>query len=91
VFLLVRLLQFVAVLLLVRLLVRFVAGVIRGLTAPDAPRPTGGAEATDLVRDRVCNTFLPRASALTASVGGREEHFCSSACRDKARALLKAS
>ena len=90
-FLLVRLLQFVAALLLLRLVLRFVAGVIRGLNTPDPPRAARGGEATDLVRDRVCNTFLPRASALVAQVGGREEHFCSAACRDKALALLKAS
>jgi YHS domain-containing protein len=43
------------------------------------------------VRDRVCNTFVPRASALRAQLGGHEEYFCSAACRDKALALLKAS
>jgi hypothetical protein len=37
-----------------------------------------------MVRDRVCNTFLPRQRALRAVVGGREEHFCSAACRDRA-------
>jgi hypothetical protein len=89
-----RLLQFLAALLLLRLLVRFVAAFVRGLTSPGpartarAPQPS---EATDLVRDRICNTFLARASALTAVIGGREEHFCSIACRDKAQALLKAS
>jgi hypothetical protein len=45
----------------------------------------------DLVRDRVCNTFLPRARALPAVVGGREEHFCSVACRDRALSMAKAS
>jgi len=40
-----------------------------------------------MVRDRVCNTFLPRARAVTALVGGREMHFCSAACRDRALAL----
>ena len=87
---LVRLLQFLAALLLLRLLFRFVAGVLRGLSAPDPP-PTRRGGATELVRDRVCNTFLPKDAALVATIGGREEHFCSAACRDKARALLKAS
>jgi hypothetical protein len=40
-----------------------------------------------LVRDRVCNTFLPRERALVAVVDGREEHFCSTACRDRALLL----
>ncbi len=43
----------------------------------------------DLVRDRICNTFLPRDRAVRAMVSGREEHFCSEACRD--RALTAAS
>jgi hypothetical protein len=91
VILVVRLLQLVAVLLLLRLFLRFVAAFVRGLTSPSTPRTEQGSAATELVRDRVCNTFLPRERALVAKVGGREEHFCSAACRDKAVALLKAS
>ena len=88
---LMRLLQLLAALLVLRLLVRFVVGFVRGLTSKDAEPSRGDAAATDLVRDRVCNTFLPREQALVAKLGGREEHFCSTACRDKAVALLKAS
>ena len=71
-------------LVLVRLLVRFVSAVVYGYrvdAGPRAPRRTGVA---DLVRDRVCNTFVPRERALKATIGGRDEHFCSAACRDKA-------
>jgi hypothetical protein len=88
---LMRLLQLLAALLLLRLLLRFVAGFVRGLTSKDAKPAGGPALATDLVRDRVCNTFLPREHALLARIGGRDEHFCSTVCRDKALALLKAS
>jgi YHS domain-containing protein len=42
--------------------------------------------AQDLVLDRVCRTYVPLASTLTARVAGREEHFCSTACRDRALA-----
>jgi hypothetical protein len=90
VLLIVRFLQLMAALLLLRLFVRFVAAFLQGLRAPDKPQPAPG-EAADLVRDRVCNTFVPRAGALVARVGGHQEHFCSAACRDKAIALLKAS
>ena len=41
----------------------------------------------DMVRDRICNTFLPRERAVSAVVGGRQMHFCSPACRDRALAL----
>ena len=75
----------VVVLLLIRFVVRFVVEVVRGY------RQAGrGPEvaATDLVRDRVCDTFLPRTRALVANVGGREQHFCSPECRDRARRLV---
>lgn len=69
----------VLVLFLVRLSLRAAVQ----LFAPKRPtvRDAGGV---DLVRDRVCNTFLPRGRAVTASIGGREEHFCSSACAQRA-------
>ena len=70
------LLRVLAVLFLVRLVVRFAAHVRAGMRGPEPPAP--------LVRDRVCNTFLPRDRALSVLVDGREEHFCSSACRDRA-------
>ena len=73
------LLRILAVLFVLRLAVRFVANVLVGLKREATP---------ELVRDRVCNTFLPRERALTVVVGGRQEHFCSAACRDRARALL---
>jgi hypothetical protein len=75
------LLRILALLFLLRLAVRFVAHFLAGLRSePAGPVP--------LVRDRVCNTFLPRDRALTATIGGRQEHFCSPACRDRAAALL---
>ena len=42
----------------------------------------------DLVLDRVCRTYVPRSRALAARVDGREEHFCSAACREKALAAV---
>ena len=71
-------LRILAVLLLVRLCFRFVAGVVRGYRGEGAPR------SLDMVRDRVCNTFLPRDRALRVLVDGQEEHFCSVTCRDRA-------
>jgi hypothetical protein len=46
-----------------------------------APPDTG----SELVRDRVCNTFVPRERALFDVIGGRTEPFCSAQCRDRAR------
>jgi hypothetical protein len=79
----VNLVRIVIVLLLVRFVLRFVAAVVQGYQGP--PRPEA---ATEMVRDRVCDTFLPRSRALVAVVDGREQHFCSVECRDRARRLV---
>ena len=70
--------RLLVVLFLVRLGLRlFVAARER-----HAPKVTG----RELVRDRVCNTFVPRDRALFGVVGGRTEPFCSAQCRDRAAA-----
>ena len=49
-----------------------------------AARRSGTAASTaeePMVRDRVCNTFLPRSRALVLSDGGETLYFCSEACR----------
>jgi hypothetical protein len=74
--------RFLMVLFLVRLGLRlFTTGRRRRVPAH---------RGTDLVRDRVCNTFLPRDRALAGTVGGRTEHFCSAECRDRAADLSAA-
>jgi hypothetical protein len=77
------LLRVVSLLLLARLLARFTEGLLQGLVEP-------ASAGVDMVRDRVCNTFVPRARALVATIGGRDEYFCSAACRDRAFPLLPA-
>jgi hypothetical protein len=87
---LLRILQFIVFLLLVRLVVR---ALVRAFApARPRPRPAPARPAVrapeDLVLDRVCGTHVPRSSALVARVEDRDEHFCSPACRDKARAAV---
>jgi len=36
-----------------------------------------------MVRDRVCNTFLPVSRALRQKVGSEEHYFCSEVCRQR--------
>ena len=79
----VLLLRAVVVLVVLRLLAGFIRGILQGLR--DAPAAPAGGE---MVRDRICNTFLPRERALMAVVRGVEEPFCSPACRDRALAPL---
>jgi len=83
--LLALLLRAAVVVVLLRLFLRFVAGLVRGVTGVSTPRAEPARDDTrDLVRDRVCNTFLPRSRALTAMVAGEQRHFCSESCRDAA-------
>lgn len=50
----------------------------RGVPArPDSPRFEGA-----MVRDRECETFLPRGRALSVRCDDGEHFFCSSSCRD---------
>jgi YHS domain-containing protein len=77
-------LRVVLILFLLRIFFRFVGGLLRGLSGP-APRASGPPAAMPTVRDRVCNTFLPRERALVARIDGRDEYFCSEECRRKAR------
>ena len=73
-----RLVRVLAILLVVRLILRAFAAQRRAAT------PAGPAQGPrDLVRDHVCNTFVPKERALRARVAGREEFFCSTACRDR--------
>jgi hypothetical protein len=80
------LLRALLVLVVLRLLGRFVVGVMQGLRETAVPARSG----REMVRDHVCNTFLPRERALSAIIHGQVAHFCSPACRDRALALQHA-
>lgn len=83
------LIRIVVVLLVVRFVLRAIASFLRpksrtqGAGAPE-PRSLQG----DMVRDRVCNTFVLKDRAVRAMVAGVEEPFCSVVCRDKALGAL---
>ena len=78
-----RFVRVVVFLLVVRLLLR---GLVAGLRGPAANTARRSKRDGELVRDRVCNTHLPRDRALRVSLAGREEYFCSPECRDRALA-----
>ena len=62
----------------------FIRGLLRmGKSAPRNPAGTADKAIAggEMVRDRVCNTFLPRSRALSLSQGGQEHFFCSESCR----------
>jgi YHS domain-containing protein len=74
-------LRLLLVLIVVRLVWRFLAGVFDGLS-PEASRSTA-KKAVALVRDPVCGTFVVRARALTIEANGQIQYFCSERCRDE--------
>jgi len=86
--LLMGLLRFLLVLVVVRLVGRLIGHAVRSASSSPARRPAEAPPqaAEVLVRDRVCNTFVPKSRAVRAVIGGHEEFFCSPACRDRAGA-----
>jgi uncharacterized protein len=67
------------ILLVIRLVLRFLRGVYQGMTVPPAQETRSVA----LVKDPVCGTYLPRAKALVSHAGGDTQFFCSAGCRDQ--------
>ncbi len=83
-------------LLILRVVLRGLARMFGGGAARRGPTPSRASRppqvVEDLVLDRVCHTYVPRSQAVLAHVGGREQAFCSAACRDKAlSAIARAS
>ena len=76
-------LRVLLILLLLRLVFRFVAGLVEGLRQPPRPRAGAGGSPVSLVKDPVCGTYVVRSRALTAGTGDDARHFCSEACRDR--------
>ncbi len=79
--------EILLILFVVRLVLRFIVPMWRAMSSAP-PEPRGGAAATDLVFDAICNTHVPRSMALRATVDGRDAYFCSPECRAKANARL---
>lgn len=42
--------------------------------------PTGGSAGHEMIQDPVCRTYIPRANAVSASIGGQNYYFCSTDC-----------
>lgn len=63
------------------LFVRIYLGLKRARRRAQAPRQVRG----EMVKDEVCNTYIPREEALTEVRDGVERYFCSEGCRRKFR------
>lgn len=56
--------------------------VVSRLLRPRA-RPAGATAEADatMVRDRICNTYVPMSRAIAAGAGADRQFFCSEKCR----------
>jgi YHS domain-containing protein len=87
-------LRFILLMIVIRVIWRFLGGIIDGLSGDSSARsrggrgaagPAPGAASVPLVRDPVCGTYVVRAKALTTGTGDRMQYFCSEKCRDEYR------
>lgn len=85
-----RLLQFLALLFLVRYVLRSVAQWLTGGTERQRVHgPQSGSKPVyhgQMVRDPVCGLFLLREGAVEDRSSGETHHFCSEKCREAFRA-----
>jgi YHS domain-containing protein len=60
----------------------FVAG-FRGGSRGSQPRQPSQALRDDLVKDPVCETYIPRRKAVARTTAGNTYYFCSAGCADR--------
>jgi YHS domain-containing protein len=51
--------------------------------SPPASHPSGSPSG-NMVKDEICQTYLPQENALREVIDGEERYFCSRECRRKA-------
>ena len=67
---------------LVALVFHFVWRLLLRATARRRTRPSREPATGRMVRDRMCQTFLPEADALRLEQSGQIHYFCSATCRE---------
>jgi hypothetical protein len=82
--------RILAVLFLIRLVLRMFAGTGRRPAAPGPARTPATRDGGHLVRDPHCGTYVPIARALRSGSAGDPIYFCSTACREAWTAARKA-
>jgi hypothetical protein len=79
-----RFVAFAVLALLLFLIIRAsVYAFLRGLRGERGPGPTRRAGLDELVKDPVCETYIPRRKAISRGSGPALHYFCSAACADK--------
>ena len=64
--------------LIIRLIWKFVAGLVAGAREPQSRRTKAGGA---LVRDPVCGTYIEASRAFSTRAGGTTHYFCSRKCQ----------
>ncbi len=64
---------------IVYLIIRFFRALSKVKKSPHPPRPVSGF----MVKDEMCNTYLPKEDAIREIHQGKEYYFCSNECRQK--------
>ena len=76
-----RLFFFVFVIYLVYLVIRIYRALTHTRKSPPSPKQVQRV----MVKDDVCNTYLPKEEAIRDVQNGQERFFCSEECRRKSR------
>lgn len=71
-----RLLLILGLLVILYFLVR---KALREFSKPSLPN-RGSTGHDHMIQDPVCHTYIPRANAVSASIGGQNYYFCSTDC-----------
>lgn len=64
---------------IVYLLFRFFRALSKGSRSPRTSKLASGI----MVKDKICNTYLPKEDAIKEVYEGKEYFFCSKECRQK--------
>lgn len=72
-----RLLLITALLIVLYFLVR---QIVRGIKHPPIDDRGSSIDHDQMVLDQVCQTFVPRRTALAKEIGGQLYYFCSNTC-----------
>jgi uncharacterized protein len=70
-------------LIVIRLVWRFIASVMDGMSPAPQQQKAGKKKSVPLVKDPVCGTYIVRDRALTLDAGTQTQYFCSERCRDE--------
>jgi uncharacterized protein len=74
-----RFIFFLLLAYIIYLFVRIYFSLKRARKRTGPPRRIQG----EMVKDEMCNTYVPKEEALREALDGREHFFCSEACRKK--------